>query len=402
MKSSRPAESRFGAHISRRGLARMAATGAGVAVFAWGRGTHASGASDAGVGPIRLGSNENPTGPGPAALAAIAAGLPQANRYPYDVVSRLQDAIAAAHGVDADWVAMSPGSGDILRAATTAFTSPSRVLVAASPTFETPARTAAALGVPVRSVPVDASGALDLKAMSAHAAGAGLFFVCNPNNPTGGVSTAEAVTAFVAAVRSAAPDAVLLMDEAYHEYVDRPGYVSAMPMVHRDARVIVSRTFSKIHGMAGLRVGYAVGQPATLATLRRALSQGTISNVSAAAALASLGDADHLARQRDVNREAKKFTRDAFERAGFAVLPSEANFLMVDIRRPVEGFAGQCRHARVLIARPFPPLRTHARISIGTPEEMRRAVSVMLPLLAAAPSARHAVPDPETAWPVVC
>jgi histidinol-phosphate aminotransferase len=283
---------------------------------------------------------------------------------------------------------ISPGSGEILRAATVAFTSPSRALVVAAPTFEAPGRTAESMGAPVRAVPVLASGSLDLAGMAAQADGAGLFFVCNPNNPTGGVSTADAINDFVARVRRVAPEAVLLMDEAYHDYVDDPGYASAIALVRSDPRILVSRTFSKIYGMAGMRVGYAVGQPATLGAMRRVMSQGTLSNVSLGAALASLADRDHHARQRTLNREAKAFTRKALEDAGFRVLPSEANFVMVDVRRHAGSFAAACREVGVFIARPFPPLDRHARISIGTMDEMQRAMAAILPILAS-PSSAH-------------
>jgi histidinol-phosphate aminotransferase len=250
------------------------------------------------------------------------------------------------------------------------------------------------MGAPVRSVPVLASGSLDLGGMAAQAEGAGLFFVCNPNNPTGGVSTAEAITDFVARVRRVAPEAVLLMDEAYHDYVDDPGYASAIALVRSDPRILVSRTFSKIYGMAGMRVGYAVAQPATLGALRRGLSQGALSNVSVGAALASLADRDHHARQRTLNREAKTFTRKAFEDAGFRVLPSEANFVMVDVRRHAGSFAAACRDVGVFIARPFPPLDRHARVTIGTMDDMQRAMAAMLPILASPSSARR----DEIAW----
>jgi histidinol-phosphate aminotransferase len=248
----------------------------------------------------------------------------------------------------------------------------------------------------VRAVPVLASGSLDLAAMASRAAGAGLFFVCNPNNPTGGVSSNEAVREFVARVRREAPDAVILMDEAYHDYVEDPGYATAVSMTRTDRRLIVSRTFSKIYGMAGLRVGYVLGHPETLDAMRRVASQGSLSNVAAAAALAGLADTTHHASERRLNRETKAFTRKAFVDAGFTVLPSEANFVMVDVRRDVSAFAGDCRQQGVFIARPFPPLRTHARVSIGTRDEMTRATAVMLSILAGQPTAGiAALPPPD-------
>jgi histidinol-phosphate aminotransferase len=382
--------------LTRRALGRrVAAAAAGAACWpsiAAGRPTAI--APPAGEAPIRIGSNENPHGLGPAGLAAIRDGLPEANRYPFELVSRLAGSLAATYEIDRRWVTVAPGSGEILRAAALAFTSPSLHLVAAAPTFEAPGRAAETIGAKVASVPVQPSGALDLPAMAERATGAGLFFVCNPNNPTGGVSSADAVKDFVARVRRTAPDAVLLIDEAYHDYVEDPGYATAIPLTRTDPRLIVSRTFSKIHGMAGLRVGYVIGHPDTLSAMGRVLSQGSMSGISAVAAAASLGDREHLARQRALNREAKAFTRQAFEGAGYRVLPSDANFVMVDVRRDVSGFAALCREVGVFIARPFPPLRTHARVSIGTIDEMRRAVPAMLSLLAAPASAHASIAAP--------
>ena len=150
-----------------------------------------------------------------------------------------------------------------------------------------------------------------------------------------------------------------------------------------DPRVLVSRTFSKIHGMAGVRVGYVIGHPDALAAIRARSSAGTLSSVSAAAALASFEDQEHLVRQRALNREARALTRKTFEAAGYKVLPSEGNFVMVDVRRESSAYQQLCRDAGVAIARPFPPLTTYARITIGTMDEMRKALPIMIPLLTA-------------------
>ena len=258
--------------ISRRTAGRSLVTALGLCAWSPGLRTDAAAEALAGdAGPIRLGANENPSGPGPAAVEALRAALREANRYPGQAQPQLVGNLAAHHGVPRDQVLLAPGSGEILRASTLAFTSATRSLVAASPTFEAPARAAAQAGAPIVAVPVQASGSLDLDAMAAKAAGAGLFFVCNPNNPTGGASPAAAVVDFVARVRRVSAEAVILIDEAYFEYMDDPAYATAIPLVGRDPRVIVSRTFSKIHDMAGMRVGYAIGQADVVAAVRRSL-----------------------------------------------------------------------------------------------------------------------------------
>lgn len=347
--------------------------------------------------PIRIGSNENPYGLGPAALAAVTAGCPEANRYPGASIAELTARLAEVHSVSRDRILLSPGSGEILRAATRAFTAPSKSLVEASPTFENPGRTARMSGAPTVDVPVTSGGSMDLPAMAAKAAGAGMFFICNPNNPTGGVNSSASIDEFVASVRKVSPDALILIDEAYFEYVEDPSYATAIPLTAKDPRIIVSRTFSKIHGMAGLRVGYAIGSPEALGAMRAYMSQGTISGLSASTALASLNDTAHMAKQVALNKEARAYAVKGFTDAGFKVLPTQANFVMVDVKREAASFQAQCREQGVMIARAFPPLTTHARVSIGTMDEMKRAMAVMLPLLAAAPvSARVTPMKPES------
>jgi histidinol-phosphate aminotransferase len=391
--------------VSRRAAGRaLAATALGLSAHAIQAATTSAtieSAAAIGGAPIRIGANENPYGLGPAAMEAIRGGLGEANRYGGGGgQQKLAADLAALHGVPQDQILITPGSGEILRAATTAFTSTSRSLVSAAPTFEQPGRVAAQIGAPIHALPVLASGSLDLAAMAAKADGAGLFFVCNPNNPTGGASSAAAIRDFVASVRRVSNDAVILIDEAYYEYADDPGYATAIPLVATDPKLLVSRTFSKVYGMAGLRVGYAIGQPDVLGAMRRAVSQGTLSGVSAAAAAAALADRANTEKQKALNREARAFTRKAFEAAGYRVLPSEANFVMVDLRRPASGVQAMCRESGVIIARAFPPLTNYARISIGTMEEMRRAVEVMLPKLAAPASAVNLAPA--MAWDGEC
>ena len=333
---------------------------------------------------FRLSSNENNYGLAPAAIAAIRLKpvIGEACRYGAESAGQLTAALAKAHGVPPDHIMLAAGSGEILRAVTLAFTGPGKALVSASPTFESPGRTAQAAKAEVRAIPVAPDGTLDLKGMAVASSGAGLAFVCNPNNPTGGINPASAVTGFVKEFRAAAPDGYILVDEAYCDYVTDTSYASAIPITMTDPRVLVSRTFSKIHGMAGIRVGYVIGHPDALGAIRAKTSSGTLSSMSAAAALASFMDQEHLVRQRTLNRDARAYTRKAFESAGYTVLPSEGNFVMVDVRRESSVYQRMCREVGVAIARPFPPLTNYARITIGTMDEMRKALALMIPLLA--------------------
>lgn len=334
-------------------------------------------------GLVRLASNENPNGPCRAALDAIRAALVESNRYPNGPAAALHDAVAAHAGVPGSHVMLGCGSGDILRIATRAATGPGRALVTAAPTFESPEGHATAAGAEVRALPLTPDLKIDLDAMLAAAQGAGLFFVCNPNNPTGTLHSGDAIEAFVTRARKAAPGAIILIDEAYHEYVEDPSYRSAVGLI-AEPNVLVSRTFSKVYGMAGLRVGYALANPETLARLRGERLGNSVNVLGAVAAMAALNDTGVVETERRLNREARDFTRAAFARLGYRSAPSHANFVMVDVRGEARAFAQACRTHGVSVGRPFPPLLRHARVSIGTMDEMTRAVSVFERVLTSA------------------
>jgi histidinol-phosphate aminotransferase len=273
-------------------------------------------------------------------------------------------------------VLLSAGSGDLLRAAVQAFTSPARGLVLPHPTFEMPANAAARLGHPVTPVPVDAELRMDLDALGAAARGAGLLYLCNPNNPTSTTVPGDAVAAVIAALAAASPHTAVLVDEAYDDYAADPAYHSVIDLVRSQPRLVVVRTFSKIHGMAGLRVGYAIGQPDLLEPLRAGLPAMALNVLGVAAATASLADVAHLGRQVALNAETRARTAGLFERLGYRVARSGTNFIMVDVRRPCAEFRARCAAERVFVGRAFPPLDTWSRITIGTAEEMTRALDV--------------------------
>jgi histidinol-phosphate aminotransferase len=331
---------------------------------------------------IRLDSNENPVGPSPAALDAIRGGFGEASRYPDDEESALRETIAAFQGVKPENVLLGCGSTELLRLAVDAFANPGSGVLTAAPSFETPLTYGTARGVPVTAVPVGADLGLDLGKMLDHGAGKGLVYVCNPNNPTGTVHGRATVEDFTTRALAAAPAARVLIDEAYFEYVDDPSYGTLIPMALADSRVLILRTFSKVHGMAGLRVGYAVARPETIAALAAFRLPISLTVLSIRAARASLGDQRSVERERARNREVRAFTRGFFERAGFKVGASETNFVMVEIRRPIEEFKKACEEGGIAVGRPFPPLTTHARISMGTMDEMKRAVKVFGKVLA--------------------
>lgn len=331
---------------------------------------------------IRMGSNENPYGPAASVLEAVTVSAREGNRYPGPVQQKLIDTIAAKFALRADHVMLSGGSGDILRAAVEAFTSKTKALVSGVPSYESPVRTAHSLGNLVREVPLDTDLRLDLAAMGAKSIGAGLLYICNPNNPTSTSVTARDVGAAIDKVARTSPGTYILVDEAYFEYSDLPGFDTAVPYVLKHPQVIVARTFSKIHAMAGMRAGYALAQPKTIALMRAYHSNSGMSVMTMAAAAASLLDTGNLEKNQAANRDVRQMTVAAFTSAGYRVAQSDANFVFVEIKRDARGFQEACRRQGVAVGRAFPPMTTWARISIGTKAEMETAIPVFMKVLA--------------------
>jgi histidinol-phosphate aminotransferase len=332
-------------------------------------------------GAVRLDRNENPNGPAKEAIEAMTAALGEASRYPDELVASLARAVADTVGVADFNVALTCGSTDVIRSAVYAFTSPTRALVTASPSYESPGNDAQRINAPVRAIPVTSDLHLDLAAMGGAARGAGLVYLCNPNNPTATVHPADAVRAFITKVLTDTPDATILVDEAYHEYVEDPNYASMIPLALQNPRVILSRTFSKVFGMAGLRVGYAIGQPETMEAIRKQRLAIGVNRIGAVSALASLGLKSHIEREKSRNHEAKEFLRRELAQLGYPSVPSHTNFVMVDVKQDAKTFRESCKAMNILVGRPFPPLTTYSRISIGTMDDMHRAVDVFRKLL---------------------
>jgi histidinol-phosphate aminotransferase len=340
-------------------------------------------------GMIRIDSNENPNGPGKHALDAIAQHLNESNRYPVKGEDDLVQVLMKVHGLKAENFILGCGSGELLRAAVFAFTSPTRALVAPEPTFEAPANFAKFLNHPVNAPKVDAKLSLDLDAMTDAARGAGLVYFCNPNNPTATVHGKSDVDAYVEHVLRMSPETTILIDEAYHEYVADPNYRTAIPLALANPRVVVTRTLSKVFGMAGLRAGYAIGQPDTLKKMSAWLLGSNVNQLALVAARTTVGDTAHIADEVRRNREARAFTRQFFEKAGYTVHAAEANFMMVDVRRDAKAFKLECVKHKVAIGRFFPALPTYARVSVGTMPEMTKAVPVFRAVLATQVSTSH-------------
>ena len=380
--------------LSRRSFLRTAAAGsAGLAalplivgrgresLMAQGNSRKADRLMAAQPGVIRIDSNENPNGPGERVFAAIRGHLSESNRYPVVSEDDLTAAIAATHRIKPEQVILGCGSGELLRAAVNGFTTRDRGIVSPEPTFEAPANWARFIGVPVIPVGVDSALRLDLGAMADRGKGAGLVYLCNPNNPTATVLGDGAITEYVERVNRSSPETTVLIDEAYFEYVDLPDYRTAIPMALANPRVVITRTFSKVFGMAGLRVGYAVGQPAALERMAPWLLGSNVSQLTLVAAATAVGDRAHIALEQRRNRATRAWTRSWFEKAGYRVAEADANFMMVDIRRDAKQFKLDCIKRKVAVGRQFPSHPTWTRVSVGTAAEMRKAIQVFSAVL---------------------
>ena len=337
----------------------------------------AAAADDGGV--IRLSNNENNRGPGRKAIEAVQGALtPRMGRgYPPDYVNELVDTIAGIYGVQRTSVIVGTGSGPILEGSVRAFCSAEKQLVTAAPTYGTPENMARRMNVTVKPVPVDRAMSLDFDAMAEAARGAGLIYVCNPNNPTGAAHPAAAVEKFIRRVKEMSPGTAILVDEAYIDYAHDPAIKTVAPLAMEFPGVFITRSFSKAHGMAGLRLGYAIGQQDTVQAIPRAWQLGSLNTLTAAAGIASLRDTQHIADEVAENARVRAFTLQAFRDMGYQAPDSHANCIFVDVRRTAAQFRDACAAMKVQVGRDFPPYeKTHARVTLGTMDEMRQAVEV--------------------------
>jgi histidinol-phosphate aminotransferase len=315
---------------------------------------------------VMIDANENPLGPSQAAREAIAAIIPQGGRYSDDLTDNLVSIFAQSEGLNPDYIRVAAGSTPPLSLAVLAFTSPQKSYVTADPGFELGMHMAAVAGARVVKVPLTRTYAHDVKAMLAAAPDAGVFYICNPNNPTGTLTPHADIEYLVANKPSGS---VVLVDEAYIHFSEAP---SALDLVKAGKDVIVLRTFSKVYGMAGLRCGLAIARPDLLDKVMQRGGFNSMPITAVVAATASLKDPQLVPQRRRVNATIRQRTFEWLDRNGYAYIPSESNCFMLDTKRP----AGEVRDAmakqNVLIGRVWPVMPTHVRITVGTEEEMER------------------------------
>jgi histidinol-phosphate aminotransferase len=320
-------------------------------------------------GLILLYSNENAYGPSAKVRNAITSAAQNANRYPRMRYNSLTEKIAGIHNVSPDRVLLGCGSTEILRVAACAFLGRGKQLIHASPTFEAIEHYAASVDSEVIAVPLTSAFAHDLDAMLGRVgASTAVVYICNPNNPTASITPRKDLEAFISKLPVST---LVILDEAYHHYAGASGmYGSFLDHPFDDQRLIVLRTFSKVYGLAGLRLGYAVASPKVIQQMRRFATQDNVNAIATESAFVALDDADGINDfiQRNTN-DRQEFFNQAMARV-VKPIDSHANFVMMNTLHAAEDVIQHFRKNNILIGRHFPPMDTYIRVSLGRPEEM--------------------------------
>jgi len=321
------------------------------------------------TGSVKLASNENPLGPSPKAVAALSGMLGGLNRYPDGAGYYLKAALSERLGVPEDCIILGNGSNELLELAVRTFMQPGDGSVMAENSFVVYSLVTKSAGCSGVQVPL-AGGRHDLMAMAGAVTDrTRIAFVANPNNPTGTMNTAAEMDAFM---RRLPQDLIAVLDEAYYEYAAGADYPDSLGYVRDGRRVIVLRTFSKAYGLAGLRIGYGVSTPEIADLMNRVRQPFNTGTLSQAAALAALGDEEHVRRSVELNEEGKAYLYGELDRLGVIYYPTHANFIYMELGRDARALYDRMLREGVIV-RPVGP--EQIRVTIGLPEENRRFVA---------------------------
>ncbi len=320
--------------------------------------------------PVLLYRNENPYGPSEKVLAVLRESAESGNRYPRTEYDTLCAKLAAMHRVKPEQIVLACGSGEILAMAALAYLKPGKKLVQAVPTFPSLGKLAQTAGVEVASVPLNKRYEHDLGGMlDAARTSTGLVYIVNPNNPTGTLTPRSEIEAFI---RKLPADVTVLIDEAYHHFVTpNTAYESFLERHFDDPRIIVSRTFSKIYGLAGMRIGYAVATAETAKRLPAGFPSWSVSVVSARAASAALDDVEYVRLGIKRNTDDRQEFMNQVNARMLRAIDSQTNFAMVNPMRPPDEVIEHLKKNHILIGPKYPVLDKYIRVSFGTPEEMQ-------------------------------
>jgi histidinol-phosphate aminotransferase len=322
-------------------------------------------AHDYARGAVRIDANENPLGPCSGACAVMSSLLPEGGRYDFDLTQKLVDTFSAAEGLKSDYVLPYAGSSEPLHYSVLAFTSKDRSYVTADPGYEAGMYAAKVNGANIVKVPLAKDHSHDVRAMVAADPNAGVFYICNPNNPTGTITSRADIEWMLA---NKPKGSILLVDEAYIHFSDA---TPSLDLVKADKDLIVLRTFSKIYGMAGLRCGFAVGRPDLLAKIQT-YGMNSMPILAVAAATSSLQVPELIPERRKINTDIRNDTFSWLAANNYKFIPSQTNCFMVDTGRPGKEVIAAMAAKNVYIGRVWPVWPTHVRITVGTRSEMEK------------------------------
>lgn len=365
--------------VSRRGFVGGAAAALGYATLKspralWAEAHRPSAFEDDYDRLAKLNFNENPYGPPESVLKAMTQAFKYANRYGYPD-GGITEAIATLHGVKAKHVVLGAGSGEILDVVGSAFAGNGKKVVGVEPSYGFVYSHVVSVKGESITLPLTDDYRQDIPALiratKKHYRDVGFVYLCNPNNPTGRIVTKQEIRQLLDGVPEDIP---VLIDEAYHHFVEDPNYGTSIPYVLEGRPVIVTRTFSKIAALAGMRLGYAISQPELIDRISPYISD-SISAVVKWGGVAALKDTESQAQVKRITLDLRKKTTSQLDALGYSVIPSEANFFMVHLKRRVQPVIAQFEKKGVLVGRPFPPMNEHLRVSVGTADEMSRFVT---------------------------
>jgi len=326
----------------------------------------------------KLGSNENPLGLSPLVRDALTQALDRIHHYPDGECTRLRALLAARLGLTPGQFLFANGVDNVLTCVGLAFFDRGDRIVTGIPTYTAYANLAKLMGAELIGVPLR-DWRFDIPAISRAARGAKAVIVCNPNNPTGAIVPADDMAALLNLIP---PDVLVVVDEAYAEWVDDPTFPDTMTLLRRHPNIVVLRTFSKIYGLAGLRVGCAIGSPGVIAALHQVREPFPVDRLAQAAAEAVLDDTAYLRASFENNRAGKTALAKGFTALGLRHLPSQANFILVDLGQPAAGVAERLlEHGMILRPGAMWGLPTWARVTIGTPEDNARLLEALATVL---------------------
>ncbi|MFC4722331.1 pyridoxal phosphate-dependent aminotransferase [Geojedonia litorea] len=316
--------------------------------------------------PVRLSSNENPYGPSERVRTAIKNAFDEGCRYPYSYSDQLAELLAQKHGVDPESIIITGGSTEGLKIAGITFTANGGEIIAAKPTFLAMMQYAEMWGAKINWVPVDEHMGYDLQEIEKRiSSDTKMVFLCNPNNPTSTLLPAEQLTDFCASVSKRT---VVFSDEAYYDYIEDPNYPSMIDLVKKGENVVVSKTFSKVYGMAGMRIGYLIAPPHLAQQIRRNIV--AMSNVYAIeGAKEALLDDEFYRFSLKKNKEAKAIIYNTLDHLELPYIKSHTNFVFFKSGKNINELGSQMLDKGVSIGRAFPPFYDWCRISTGTIEE---------------------------------